>query len=212
MNRRIISVATVLGLTVWVHAARAQRQVEETVIVSDSMPVVRIALDSSLTYVGTQTVMLSGKTHAEQHFFVAAEDTRIKRLYWLQFEGKPAGSGRPYTYSSDPTIKFGGQEFRTNLRYYPTSGFAGRRGSDGDRAQQLLEREGYTLGTALMRVRLVWLLGQPAWNELMIIYLEDLGDHGLTVDLLRSDPERWEQVAAELESRALGGMRLTPHP
>jgi hypothetical protein len=169
-------------------------------------------LDSNLTYVGTQTVMLSGTTRAEQHFFVEAQGSRITRLYWLQFEGKPEGSGRPYTYSTDPTTALGEQQFRAAVRYYPTSGFAGPGGSDGDRAQQLLEQEGYTLGTDLMRVRLVWLLGEPAWNELMIIYLEDLGDHDVTVDDLRRNPERWRDVAAGLEARALAGMRITPVP
>jgi hypothetical protein len=212
MNRTIVSAVAFMGLCVGAPTASAQRQVEGPTITSASLPAARIALDSSLTYVGTQTVMLPGGTQAEQHFFVEARGSRIVRLYWLQFEGKPEGHGRPYTYSSDPTIEFDGQQLRTNFRNYPTSGFAGPRGSDGDQAQQFLTREGYMLVADLMRVRLVWLLDEPAWNELMIIYLEDLGDHNLTVDDLRRDPERWKDVAAGLEARALAGMRITPVP
>ena len=44
----------------------------------------------------------------------------------------------------------------------------------------------------------------------MIIYLEDLDDHDLTVEDLRGDEESWKEVAAGLQARALNGMRLTP--
>jgi hypothetical protein len=54
----------------------------------------------------------------------------------------------------------------------------------------------------------VWLLDGPAFNELMIIYLEDLGDHRLSVAALRGAPDLWNEFAAGLERRALGGMRL----
>ncbi len=89
--------------------AIGQRLVEGTTIVSDTLPAVRLQLDSRLTHVGSQTITLSGGTRAEQHFFVESDGGRIERLYWIQFEGKPAGSGRPYDYSGDPTIEFGGQ-------------------------------------------------------------------------------------------------------
>lgn len=190
--------------------ASAQRRVEGTTLYSDTLPAVRLEFDARLKYVGTQTIMLSGATRAEQHFFVESDGRRIKRLYWIQFEGKPAGKGRPYDYSADPTIDIGGRPFHTNHRFYPTDGFAGRAGSDGDQAQRRLAREGYTLGSDLARVRLVWLLDDPPFNELMIIYLEDLADHRLSVADLRADPQRWDQLAAELTRRALEGMRLRP--
>ncbi len=188
--------------------AAAQRPVEGTTISSDTLPAVRIELDASLNYVGTQTIMLGPTTRAEQHFFVESEGGRIVRLYWLQFEGKVGGRGRPFNYSRDPTIDFGGTFFHVNYRFFPTSGFSGSPGSDGDAAQQLLEREGYRLGTDLMRVRLVWLLGDPPLDELMIIYLEDLSDHDLTVAELERDPARWRTESAVLQRRALAGMRL----
>ncbi len=98
--------------------------------------------------------MLSATTRAEQHFLVEADGSRIRRLFWVQFEGKVGGSGT-YDYSRDPTIEIDGRPFHTNFRFYPTPDFAGRAGSDGDQAQQLLEGAGYVLGADLARVRLV---------------------------------------------------------
>ncbi len=199
-----------LALSVSEHDAVAQRRVEETTIISDTLPAVRMHFDSRLTYVGSQTITLSGGTRAEQYFFVESDDRRIKRLYWVQFEGKRPGTGRPYDYSSDPIINISGRPFHTNHRFYPKSGFAGRSGSDGDQAQQLLEREGFTLGSDLARIRFVWLLDDPPFNELMIIYLEDLADHRLSVADLRADPELWADLATGLANRAVNGMRLLP--
>ncbi len=108
--RSAVTVASaILGFAGGASEASAQRRVEGTAIISDTMAAVRLEFDADLTYVGTQTVMLSRTTHAEQHFFVESDGGRIERLYWIQFEGKPAGSGRPYDYSGDPTIEFGGQ-------------------------------------------------------------------------------------------------------
>lgn len=192
-------------------AAVGQRRVDGTTITSTTMPAARIEIDTAFAYVGTQTITLSSGTKAEQHFFVDAEGRRVRRLFWLQFEGKAEG-GRPYDYSRDATTEIWGHLFHTDARFYPTSGFAGRPGSDGDRAAQLLAREGYVLGADLMRIRLVWLLDDPPLNELMVIYLEDLADHGLTVGDLREDHARWEGLSAALQRRAVAGMRLVSPP
>ena len=202
--------AAISGVLLLPGEASAQRRVEGAAIISDTLPAVRLEFDAGLSYIGSQTIMLSAVTRAEQHFFVESDGGRIKRLYWIQFEGKPIENGRPYDYSRDPTIEFGGKTFHRNFRYYPTSGFAGRAGSDGDRAHQLLEREGYTLGSDLARVRLVWLLDDPPFNELMIIYLEDLSGHGLSAAGLDENPDLWNEFAAGLQRRALDGMRLLP--
>lgn len=190
----------------------AQRDVKDTTLTSTEMPAARLEFDSRLEYVGTQTIMLSSTTRAEQHFFVEAEGGQIKRLYWVQFEGKLEGRGRPYDYSNDPTIEVGGEIFHTNYRFYPPSGFGGRKGSDGDQARQLLEERGYRLGSDLARVRLVWLLDEPPRNELMIIYVEDLAQHELTVADLERDTATWEDFRTGLRRRAVQGLRLLVAP
>ena len=206
---RVLSVAAVLmAVYVGPPSIAAQRDVKDKTLTSAEMPAARLEFDSKLEYVGTQTIMLSSTTRAEQHFFVEADGGRIKRLYWVQFEGKLEGRGRPYDYSDDPTIEIGGRTFHTNHRFYGPSGFAGSKGSDGDQAHQLLEERGYRLGSDLARVRLVWLLDQPPRNELMIIYLEDLAQHGLTVADFERDTAIWEDFQTSIRRRALRGMRL----
>ena len=185
----------------------AQRPVTSNVVTSDTLPAARIAMDSALRYVGTQTITLGGGSRAEQHFWVEAAGNRVQRFYWLQFEGKPPGA-RPYDYGRDSLVVRGEVPWRVAFRYYPPSGLSDPPGSDGEAARRRVEAEGFTFGPDLARVRLVWLLGEPAMDELMVIYVEDLAQHGLTVAALEADPARWHRFREEFLARALAGMRV----
>jgi hypothetical protein len=189
--------------------AAQEREVDGNVITSSATPAARLVLDDALVYVGGQNIMLNSTTQAEQHIYVEADGKRIRRLYWIQFEGRLNG-GRPYDYSADPVVDLAGKSFHTNFRFYPPSGFAGPAGSDGDQARQLIESKGYELGPDLARVRLVWLLGEPPLDELMIIYVEDLEPHGLTVSALDADDARWQSFKEGLRDRAARGLQVLP--
>jgi hypothetical protein len=75
---------------------------------------------------------------AEQHFFVDADkEGRIKRMYWVQFEGYLPINTHTYNYRSTQKVNLGGLEFIADL------------GKDGKAAAQwpeiakgLLERAG----------------------------------------------------------------------
>jgi hypothetical protein len=179
-----------------------QRTVLANEISSLDRPVASIAVDPAMEYVGVSSFVLYGVADVELHLFVEAEGGRVRRLLWIQFEGYREDNNHTYDYSGDPTRDIGGRPFHINARFYPASGFGGRTGSDGDHARRLLESKGYELGTDLARVRLVWLLNDPPRDELMLIYLEDLADHGLNVGTLRGDPTRWATLARQLEERA----------
>ena len=179
-----------------------QRVVEDNSIHSPDRPAASIAVDPALAYVGASTFVLYGVADVELHLVGEADGRRVKRLLWVQFEDYREDNDHTYDYSRDPSRDIGGRPFHVNARFYPKSGFGGRAGSDGDRARQLLEAKGYELGSDLARVRLVWLLNEPPRDELMIIYLEDLADHGEDMATLRRDGPRRASLAAQLEERA----------
>jgi hypothetical protein len=64
------------------------------------------------------------------------------------------------------------------------------------------------LGSDLARIRLVWLLNEPARDELMFIYLEDLGDLGSSVAALQEDEAAWASLARALRARALSSFEI----
>jgi hypothetical protein len=94
-----------LAVVSFASQASAQRRVERNRVYSDSLPAAILALDSSLTYLGTQSFVLYNVANAEQHFFAELDGKRIKRFVWIQFEGYlPSGHGR-YDYSADSVIR-----------------------------------------------------------------------------------------------------------
>lgn len=210
VRRLMIALAFPLVLTVTsAVSAVAQRTVTGTTVTSQAAPPATITLDSTLTYVGEQQLVMNLVADAEQYLFVESERDRIRRLYWVQFEGY-RDTWRTYDYSADSAVVVDGRRLYVSFRFYGPAGFAGPAGSDGDRAQQFLERHGYVLPEHLGRVRLVWLWDEAARNELMIIYVEDLAARGMTVGDLRENPERWRALQGDLLDRALAGVTIRP--
>ena len=152
--------------------ASAQRRVERNRVYSDSLPSATITLDSSLTYLGTQSFVLYNVANAEQHFFAELDGKRIKRFVWIQFEGYlPSSHGR-YDYSADSLIRMWDRPIYQSamLRTIPTTE---RSESDGARARQFLRDRGLVFNSTMLYHRLVSIVDDDKRNELMIIYMED---------------------------------------
>ncbi|MGZ8843100.1 MAG: hypothetical protein ACXW18_05520 [Pyrinomonadaceae bacterium] len=190
------------------------RTVSRQVLTSKATPAVKLEFDKAFKYVGAQSFVLYGVANAEQHFFVDADkDGRMKRFFWVQFEGYLPTNTHSYNYKSPKTINAGGFDFFADV--YPRSlkGDLGRPDSDGNRARAFLSAKGFKmLGTEFMSQRLVHMVDQAKRNELMIIYIEDLSDTGLTAaDLSEggSARARWPGISQGLLDRALKNMKVS---
>jgi hypothetical protein len=190
----------------------SQGRVQGQTITSTGFPQGSITFDSSFTYVGVDTFVLYDVARCEIHLFAQADSARnVQRLYWVQFEGYLPGIDDTYNYSNDPRrTLINGFTFYDRPRYYNSEAAAAnrRKGSDGEHMMKLLERNGYRITGDLMTLRLVR-LDPSSRNELMIIYAEDLGLHGLSVAELERSPQTWEAVTDGLRTRALTGMTMT---
>ncbi|HEV2764324.1 MAG TPA: hypothetical protein VGV38_15195, partial [Pyrinomonadaceae bacterium] len=158
------------------------RVVKDGVVISKEQPSVRVRVDKAFNYVGGQSFVLYGVANAEQHFFVDADkDGRIRRLYWLQFEGYLPSNTHTYNYQSPRKVNVGGLEFISDSQARNITATPPRPDSDGARAHQFLRGKGYRIqGGDVLWQRLVHLTDASKRNELMVIYLEDLGGTGLT--------------------------------
>ena len=184
----------------------AQRTVEGNRVVSPALPAAALEIAAGMTYAGTQSFELYSVANAEQHFFVELDGSRIKRLLWIQFEGYHASNTNTYNYR-DSTVEHSGRTWHRRIAAAKVPPTDARPDSDGARARAFLREKGWTLGPDVMSERLVWLLDSPARNELMLIYMEDLTDHGLTaadVNPGGSARDRWPAIAAAFHGRAVG--------
>ncbi len=201
-------------------AAPVSRKVSGRTLTSNETPRVRIEFDKGFKYVGGQSFVLYDVANAEQHFFVDADaQGRVRRLYWVQFEGYLPSNTHTYNYKSPNIVNLGGLDFfaDSQARRIPTPDPAeaakpANKISDGDHARTFLASKGYRLASneALWQ-RLVHMTDATNRSELMVIYLEDLEGTGLTAADLGEGGKaaaRWETVSKELLERARKGMTI----
>jgi len=195
--------------------APASRRVEGQTLVSAGRPALRIKFDRAFKYAGTQTFILYDVARAEQHFFVDADkDGRIRRLYWVQFEGYLPTNQHTYDYSeTKEKINLGGFEFVTDAVAVNLAAVLSQRtDSDGARARAFLESKGYRVaGNDIMWRRLVHLTDASRRDELLIIYLEDMDGTGLTAADVTGQGRaaaRWPEISRQLLKRATQGIEI----
>jgi hypothetical protein len=190
------------------------RTVKGQKLVSKEMPTVNLTFDKAFKYAGMQSFILYDVANAEQHFFVDADkEGRIKRLYWVQFEGYLPNNTHSYNYKTNKVVKIGGLDFIADA--YPRSldTNQGRPDSDGNRAQRFLESKGYRMASSqVLSQRLVHLIDEAKRNELMIIYLEDLSPMGFNASDLSQGGravDQWPSVSQGLLERATKGLTVS---
>ena len=189
-NRLLVSVVALLALAA---EASAQRRVDRNRLSSDSLPAAVLALDSSLTYLGTQSFVLYNVANAEQHFFAELDGKRVKRFVWIQFEGYLPGGHERYDYSADSVIQLWGRPIYHTGMVRTTPSTEQRPESDGARARKFLRERGLTFPPSMLYHRLVSLVDDDKRNELMIIYMEDPALHGETAQALDRSLKRAER-------------------
>jgi hypothetical protein len=117
------------------------------------------------------------------------------------------------TDKAGKTLDIAGWSFFADANALNIKAATSRPDSDGSRAQAFLQGKGYRLASdEILMQRLVHVTDDTKRNELMIIYMEDLSDRGLTAkDLGKSGSAagRWNEISAGLLDRAIKGMKLS---
>jgi hypothetical protein len=144
--------------------------------------------------------------NCELHAFVDADpEKRVQRLYWVQFEAYlPSRPELHHTYDSPKHAQLGGMDFYVDS-WVRTKEEENRRGSDVEHIMARILAQGYRMPEAMMYVRLVHLLDKQKRKELMIIYGEDVAQHGFSAADLQPGGEtfdRWPAIAEPLLKRA----------
>jgi len=210
-----LTLTSVLALAILIGAQPkpVTRTVKGQVLTSHEMPAVKLEFDKAFRYIGSQSFVLYDVANAEQHFFVDADkDGRMKRFYWVQFEGYLPSNTHSYKYNSPKVVNAGGFNFFADANPRSLNGNLGRPDSDGARARAFFAAKGFKMvGTEFLSQRLVHLVDEAKRNELMIIYVEDLTGTGLTAaDLSEggSARARWPEISQGLLDRALKNMKV----
>lgn len=190
------------------------RSVQGQVLTSKATPAVRLKFDKKFKYVGSQSFILYDVARAEQHFFVDADKQgRIKRFYWVQFEGYLPSNNHVYDYKVTKSVNISGLDFIADAYPRNIKGNLGRPDSDGNRARAFLKSKGYQMASDdVLSQRLVYMVDEAKRNELMIIYTEDLSAMKLTAADFNAGGKaaaRFDEISKGLLERALKGMEVS---
>lgn len=184
-------------------------------LVSTALPAVSIKHGKDLKYIGTQSFTLYDVAHAEQHFFVDADkENRIRRFYWVQFEGYLPTNTHTYNYKTTDVVRVGDFMFVADSRpvHIPTAKAQQRPDSDGARTRAFIESKGYKLASDdMLWQRFVHMVDASKRDELMIIYMEDLGASGLIAEDFAEKGKAaslWKEIALGLRQRAAEGIEI----
>lgn len=188
--------------------------VQGQVLTSNGTASVRLKFDQAFKYAGTQSFILYDVAHAEQHFFVDADKAgRVKRMYWIQFEGYLPSNNNTYKYKVTKNVNIASLDFIADAYARNVKANPGRPDSDGSRARAFLETKGYRMASdEVISQRLVHLIGESKRQEIMIIYLEGLSARGLTAaDVAEGGKAfaQWNQISKEFLERALKNMEVS---
>ena len=208
-----IAIVFVFSIVSLAQTDQALRPVKGRTLKSDSLPAVDLEFGKDFKYVGGHKFVLYDVANAEQHFFVDADkDGRIKRMYWVQFEGYLPSNDHTYNYKGTKQVNIGGLDFiadawARNIKLNP-----GRPDGDGAKGRAFLESKGYKLASdETLTQRLLHFIGEKKRDELMVIYLEDLSALGLTaadVNKGGKDEARWSGLADAVLARAQKDMKI----
>lgn len=168
-------------------------------------PNVDLMIDEELAYLGSESFRLYDVSDAEIHVFADFGDDRIvDRLLWIQLEQVLRSSDHVYDYSRLPDeVEIAGLTFASDSRY--GEGYSlDRVDPEGDVAEviRMVEQHGLEMPEEMMRMRIVT-VDPSGREELLAIYLENLGEHEVTVEDVGSGDVEWEDLALKLRRRLL---------
>ena len=183
MRKTIIVAALVLISAIAMSGQDAKlREVKGQTIKSKDIPPVELTFGKDFKYVGGHKFVLYNVANAEQHFFVDADkDGRVRRMYWVQFEGYLPTNDKTYDYKGTKSVNIGGIDFIADTYARNIKANPGRPDGDAAMGRAFLESKGYRLASdEVISQRLLYFIGEKRRDELMIIYVEDMSGLGLT--------------------------------
>jgi len=176
-------------------------------IESAMQPKIRLDVDTSLRYVGSQRWILYNVAQAEQHLFVQRSAAGVERFLWVQFEEYiPSSNGR-YDYSKDAPITVAGRELRVSKQLWNVPATETRPESDGAYARKLLREHGIVLPPKMLYERFIYLPDTTGRRELMVIYAERLTASDSASPIPK---ERLDTLLTEHQRRALRSFTISP--
>lgn len=193
-------------------SADPARRVEDNVLISDSLPQIKIKVDTVIRFVGSFPFKIKDIAAGERYVFAESEGKKIKRAVIVQFEGFLPESSEIYRYSFANAMSIGTHKFNHSTFSF-TNGDAAKENPEGEAAltESFLKKKGFEIPQAWIVSRFLTLGDESRKYELILFYQEDVQTTGRKFEELSVNDESTDllkSMAPSLKERALKAMQI----
>ncbi len=188
------------------------RRVEDNVLISDSLPQIKIKVDPAIHYLGSFPFEIKGVAAGKRYVFAESDGKNIKRVVIAQFESFLPENSEIYRYSFANAIDISGHKFNHSTNVF-TNAEAAKENPEGEAALTVsfLKKKGFEIPEAWLVSRFLTLGDESRKHELILFYQEDLKSSGHKFEELSVDDESTEvlkSIGPALKERALKAMQI----
>jgi hypothetical protein len=187
------------------------RRVKNNVLISDSLPQIKIKVDPAIQFVGSFPFEIKGIAAGERYVFAESERKKIKRLVVAQFESFLPESSEIYRYSFANAISISSYKFNHNTFAFTNADAIKKPDGEAALTVSFLQKQGYEIPEAWIVSRFLTLGDESRKHELILFYQEDAKSTGRRFEELSVNDESTavlQSMAPALKERALSAMQI----
>jgi len=209
MKKLVLAILLVIQSIVF---SDSTRRVENNVLISDSLPQIKIKVDPAIPYVGSFPFKIKDIAAGERYVFAESEGKKIKRAVIAQFEGFLPESSEIYRYSFANAISIGPHKFNHNTFAF-TNADAVKENPEDEAAltASFLKKKDFEIPDAWIVSRFLTLGDESRKYEMILFYQEDAESTGRKFDELSVNDESTDllkSMGPSLKDRALKAMQI----
>jgi uncharacterized protein (TIGR02246 family) len=190
------------------------RSVNKNTVVSLKNPPLRIDVDEQLQNVGILNFPLKNVAQVERYVYARHDESkRIQRLFIAQFESFLPDINGTYKFQVINPTKFGNFNYQTDIGIFNfAERIAQSPGAEAEHTKALLDKSGLKADDDFLVARFARITSDDKRSELILFYLENLKDSGLTRADIEPNGKRApqaEKVFRDFTDRALNSFKVT---
>jgi uncharacterized protein (TIGR02246 family) len=166
-------------------------------LTSLKFPSIKIDVAEQLRHVGILNFPLKGVAQVERYIYARADENgRVQRLLIMQFEGILPGVKGGYSFQVENATRLGDHDYQTNVGFFNfAQTIAANPGAEAEHTKAFLDRKGLKVEDDYLVARYARVVDTEKRHELILFYLEDLRDLGLTRAELEPGGRRESEAA-----------------
>ncbi len=192
--------------------ATTSRRVEGNVLISDSLPSIRIQVDQAFHFLGSFPFQIQNIAAGHRFVFVDADNQKVRRMFIAQFESILPESTEIYRYNFDNAIPLGGFRFRHNTFAFSfEQDVKENPHKESALTKDFLHKKNYDFPDEWMASRFLALGDESRIHEMILFYMESVDSTGHTIkEFYDGDTptDIWQKISKELDKRSRAAFQI----